>query len=102
MSTEDSMCFDIFPALWATSRSPNSSIQCRSACLTTSRCESSTSWRHMNSFTSTMQSGYPCLLTTTLHHKVSHMRKFPNCYRGNNTSWQYTSWLVYVLRCVRP
>jgi len=43
MFTEDSTCFDIFPVFWAISRSPTSSIQCRSACLTTSRSGFSTS-----------------------------------------------------------
>jgi len=76
MFTEDSTCFDIFPVLWAFSRSPTSSIQCRSACLTTSRSGFSTSWRRTNSSTSTMESSYPCLLTTTSHQKISHMRMF--------------------------
>jgi len=38
----------------------------------------STSWRCKNSSTSWMQSGYPCLLTTTSHQKISHMRQFLN------------------------
>jgi len=70
--TEDSTCFDIFPVLWATSLSPTSSIQCRLVCLTTSRRGYSTSWRCTKCSTSTMQAGYPCLLTTTSHQKISH------------------------------
>ena len=76
--TWDSAFFKIFPVSWGTSQSPTSSIQCRSACITTSRSGFSTSWRHTNRSTSTMQSGYLCLLTTTLHQKISHMRKFLN------------------------
>jgi len=78
MFTEDSTCFDIFPVSWETSLSPTSSIQCRSACLITSRSGFSNSWRRTNGSTSTMQSGYPCLLTTTSHQKISHMKKFLN------------------------
>jgi len=78
MFTEDSMCFDTFPVLWLTSLSPTSSTQCRSACCTTSRGGFSTSWRVTNGATSTMQSGYPCLLPTTSHQTISHMRKFLN------------------------
>jgi len=37
MFTEDSTCFDIFSGSGVTSRIPTSSIQCRWACLTTSR-----------------------------------------------------------------
>jgi len=78
MFTEDSTCFDLFPVTWVTSRSLTSSIQCRSASLITSRSGFSTSSRCRNSSTSTMQYGYLCLLTTTSHHKLSHMRKFLN------------------------
>jgi len=75
MFTGDSTCFDICHVLWATSLSTTSSIQCRSACLTASRSGFSTSWRRTNGSTSTMQSGYPWLLTTTSHQKISHMKK---------------------------
>jgi len=70
MFTEDSKCFDIFPMLWVNSLSLTSSIQFRSACMTTSRSAFSTSWRRMNGSTSTMQSGYPCLRTITSHQKM--------------------------------
>jgi len=43
MFTEDSTYFNIFPVLIATSLSPTSSIQCRLACMTTSRSGFSTS-----------------------------------------------------------
>jgi len=76
MFTEDSTCFDIFLISWVTSRSPTSYIQCRSACLTTCRGGFSSSRRRTHSSTCTMQSGYPCLLTTTWHQRLSHMRKF--------------------------
>jgi len=76
--TEDSTCVNIVHESWATSRSPTCSIQCRSTCLTTSRSEFSTSWGCTNGLTSTMQSGFPCLLTTTSHQKSSHMGKFLN------------------------
>jgi len=85
MFTEDSTCFDIFPASWATSLSPTCSIQCRSACLTSSRSGFSTSWRGTNGSTSKMQSGYPCLLTTTSNQKISHMKKFLN---GIGSRWR--------------
>jgi len=55
MFTEDSMCFDVFPVLWATFLSPTSPIQYRLSCLTTSRSGFSTSWRRTNGSTSTMQ-----------------------------------------------
>jgi hypothetical protein len=71
--------------LWVTSPSPTSFIQCRSACLTTSRSGFSTSWRRTNGSPSTMQSGYPCLLTTTSHQKISHTRKFLN---GMGRRWR--------------
>jgi len=71
MFSEDSTCFDIFPVSWATSLSPTSSIQCISACLTTSRSGFSTAWRCTNASTSTMQSGYLCLLTMTSHQKIT-------------------------------
>jgi len=85
MFTEDSTCFDTFPVLCATSLSPTSSIQWRSACLTTSRSGFSTSWRRTNGLTNTMQSGYPCLLTRTSHQKISHMRKSLN---GMGRRWR--------------
>jgi len=76
--TQDSTCLETFPVSWAPSLSPTSSIQCRSACLTTSSSVSSTSWRRTNGSTRTMLSGYPCLLTITSHQKTSHMKKFLN------------------------
>jgi len=88
MFTEDSTCFNIFPVLWATCRSPTCSIDSKSACLTF-RSGFSTSRRRMNSPTSTMQSGYPCLLTTTWQQKMSHMRKFLN---GMGRRWR--KWAV--------
>jgi len=78
MSSEDSICFDMFPVSWVTSRSPTSSLQCRLACLSNSRSAYSSWWRHTNSSTSTIHSAYPCLLTTTSHQKTTHMRKFLN------------------------
>jgi hypothetical protein len=78
MFTEDSMGFDTVPVLLATALSPTSSIQCRSSCLTTSRGGLSTSSRRTNGSTSPMQSGYPCLLTTTSHQKISHIMNFLN------------------------
>jgi len=85
MFTEESMCFNILAVSLGTSLSLNSSIQCRSACLTTSRSGFSTSWRCTNGSTSTMKSDYPCLLTMTSHHKISHMRKFLN---GKGRRWR--------------
>jgi len=76
MLTEDSMCCDIFAVLWVTSRRQTSSIQGRSACLTTSRSGFSTSWAGTKGSASTMQSGYPCLLTITSLQSVTKMRKF--------------------------
>jgi len=92
MLTNDSMCFDIFPLPWPTFCSPTSSTQCRSACLTASRSALSTSWKRMNAWTSTMQSGYLCLLTMTSHQKINHMRKFLN---GMGRRWRKWagSWL---------
>jgi len=86
ISTEDSTGFDIFPVSWATSWRPTSSTQFRLACLTTSDTSgySTSSW-HTNGLTSTMQSGYPCLLTTTSHQKISHVRKFLN---GMGRRWK--------------
>ena len=74
--TEDSMCFNIFPISWEIFLSLTCFIQCRSASLTTSSSGFSTSCRRTNSSTSTMQSGFPCLLTTTSHQKKSHMKKY--------------------------
>ena len=83
--TEDSMCFDIFLVLWATSLSPTFSIECRSACLITSRSGFSTLWRRTNGSTSTMHCYYPHLHTMTSYHKISHMRKFLN---GMGRRWK--------------
>jgi hypothetical protein len=69
MFTEDSTCIDKFPVYSVTSQRPTSSIQCRLPCLTTFRRGFSTSWRHMNSSTTTIQSGYPSLLTATSQQK---------------------------------
>jgi len=85
MFTENSTCFDIFLVLWVTSLNPTSSIQCRSACMTTSRSWFSTSWRHTNGSTSKMQSGYLCLLATTSHQKICHIRKF---LHGMGRKWR--------------
>jgi len=87
MFAENTMGFDILPVSWVTCVSSTSSIQCRSVCLATSRSGYSTSWRCTNSSTSTMQSDYPCLLTTITHQRMSHMRKFRN---GNGRGW--TKW----------
>jgi len=78
MFSGDSMWIDIFLLLRVTSQSPTSSIQCSSASLTTSRSGFSTSWRHMNGSTNSMQYGYPRLLTTTSHQILSQMWKFLN------------------------
>jgi len=85
MLPEDSTSFDIFPVSWATPQIPTSSIQCRLACLTTSTRGFSTSRRHMNGWTSTMQSGYLCLLTMTSHQKLIHMSQFLN---GMGRRWR--------------
>jgi len=45
----------------------------------------STPWRRTNGLTSTTQSGYPCLLITTSHQKISHKRKFLN---GMGRRWK--------------
>jgi len=60
-------------------------IQCRSVCLISSRSGFFTSWRRMNGSTSTMQYGYPCLLTTTSPQKLSYLRKFLN---GMGRRWR--------------
>jgi hypothetical protein len=65
-----------------TSRSPTSSIQCRLACLTIFRSAFSPSSRRTNSVTSTMQSGYPCLLTMTSHQKIHQPKTFPSGRNG--------------------
>jgi len=90
--TADSMCLDIIPASWATSLSPTFSIQCRSACLTTSIWGFSTSWKLTNGWTSTMQSGCPCLLTKTSHKKISRRKKFLNGMERRWRKWAGT-WL---------
>jgi len=90
MVTEDSTCLKVFPVSLATSLSPTSSIQCRLACLTTSRSGFSTSGRHTNRSASTMPSGYPCLLTTTSHQKISHMKKFLNGMERRWSNWAGT------------
>jgi len=78
MFTKDSIGLNIFPVSWAASRRLTYSIPCRSACLTPSRSAFSTSWKHTNGSTSTMQSGYLHLLATTSYQIISHMRMFLN------------------------
>jgi len=78
--TKDLRCIDIFPVSGVTSWCLTSSIQCRSAFLTTSRSGLSTSWWYTKGSTSTMQYGYPCLLTATSHQNSSQMR---NVLNGN-------------------
>jgi hypothetical protein len=78
MFTDVSTCLDIFPELWATSLRLTSLIQCRSACLTTSRGRLSPSWRRSNGTTPTIESWYPCLLTRTAHEEISSTKKFLN------------------------
>jgi len=90
MFSKDSMCFEIFPALWATCLTLTSSIQFGLACLTTSRSGYPTSWRRTNSSTSTMQSSDLCLLTMTSHQKISHMRKFLNEMGRRWSKWACT------------
>jgi len=90
--TENSSCFNIFPVMWATSLSPTSSIQYWSACLTTTRSGISTAWRCTNRSTSSMQSGYLYLHTTTSHAKISHMRKFLN--------WMERRWRKWASTCL--
>jgi len=85
MCMEDSMCLDQFPVSWLTSWSLTSSIEWRSACLTACRGGFSTAWRHTNGSTTSMPTGYPCLLTTTSHQQMSHMRKFLN---GMGKRWR--------------
>jgi len=75
MSTEDSMGFKIITVSWTTCRSPTSSIQCRSACLTTPNSGFSTSSSSTISMTSRIQSVYSWLLTTTSHKKICHLRR---------------------------
>jgi len=94
MFTEDSTRFDIFHVSLVPSQSPTSSIQCRLAYLTTSRSGFSTSWGHTNGSTSTMQSGYPCLITMTSHHKIILMRKSLN---GMGRRWR--RWAGTCLDC---
>ena len=90
MITEDLMCFDLLPVSWATSLSPPSSIQCISACSATPRRGVSTSQRCTNRSTRTMQSGYPCLLTTTSHQKISYIKKFLNGMERRWRKWAGT------------
>ena len=85
MFADHSKCFYIFPVSCAISRSPPSSIEWWSACRITSRCWFSTLFRCTNGSTSTMQSGYMCLLSTTSHQKLSHMSKFLN---GRGKRWR--------------
>ena len=85
MFTEDSMFLDIFHVSWATSWSPTFSIKCRLACLAISRSGLSTSWRRTNGSTSTMQYGYPCLLTMTSHQKT---KSFEEVSRWNGKELQ--------------
>jgi len=88
--TEDSTCFNIFPVSWGTSNRPTSFIKCRLACFNSLRSGLSTCWRRMNSSTSMMQSGYPFLLTTTSHQKISQMRKFFNGMERRWMTWAGT------------
>jgi len=99
MFTNDSPCFDIFPVTWATSKGLTSSIQCRSECLTTIRSGFSTSSRCMNSWTSTMQSRHPCLLTMTSHLKIGPMRKFLNGMGRRWRKWAGTCLELYPSPC---
>jgi hypothetical protein len=94
MFTNDSTCFDLFPLMWPTSRSPTSSTKCRSACLTISWCKFFTLWRHTNSSTSTSQAEYPWLLTTTSHKKIRHVKQFLN---GMGRRWR--KWTSPWLEC---
>jgi hypothetical protein len=90
--TEDSTCFVIFPVLPVTFLSPTYAIQYRSACLATSRCRFSTSWRRMNSLTSTMQSRYLCLLTTTSQQKSVIWSSFSIEWEGYEGNELLPSW----------
>jgi len=93
--TEDSTCSNIFRVLWATSPSLTFSIQCRCSCLTTSRSGLSTLWWWRNGSTSTMRSGYLCLLTLTWHQNIWLMKKFLN---GMGRRWQImTRYLLGVV-----
>jgi len=83
--TEDSTCFSIFPVLWVPSQRLTSFIQCRSACLTTSRYGFSTSGIHTNGLKRKMQYCYPCLLLMTSYQQRSHMIKIPN---GMGMRWR--------------
>ena len=91
MFSEDSTCFYIFPVSWVASWSPTSSLQCRLACLFTSRSGFSTSWRGANSSTSTMQYGNLCLLTTTSHQQLSHMKEVS---QRNGKEMKEMSWYL--------
>jgi len=83
--TKDSTCFNIFLLSWATTWSPTSYVQCRSACLTPSRSGFSTTCMHWSGSTSTMQCSYQCLLTTTSHEIISHIRKL---FNGMGRRWR--------------
>jgi len=95
MFTKDSTCFDIFPASWATTRSLSSSIQWRSACLSSSRSGFLTSWTRADGWTSTMQSGYPSLLSTTSHQNICYMRQFLNGMGRRWREWASTCWELW-------
>jgi hypothetical protein len=92
MFSADSTNFDIIPVLWATFLCPTSSIQCRSACLTTSTSGFCTARRCKNGSTSMMQSGYPCLLTTTSHKNKVIWRIFSMEWKGDEGNQLVPAW----------
>jgi len=89
---EDSTCFNIFPVSWATSQCPTSSIQCRVPCLNTSRSGFSTSGWCTNGSTRTMQSGYPCLFTTTSHQSYVIWGSFSMEWEGDEGNDPVPEW----------
>jgi hypothetical protein len=94
MFTNNWTGFDRFPVSWPNSLSLTFSIQCKFAWFTTSWIGYFTTWTSTNGSTSSMQSAYPCLLTTTSHYTICHVRMFLNWigmrwrkYAGTSLEW---------------
>jgi len=83
--TTDCTWFDVFPELKAILEMTTSSTQCRSACLNTTRNGFSPSWRSIKGSISTMQSRDLCLLATTVHPKIGHLKTIQN---GMGRRWK--------------
>jgi len=86
---------NVFHVSGAASQSPTPSIPWSSVCLTTCSCGFSTSWRHTNGLTSTMESAYLCLLNRMLHKKISQLKKFFNAMGKRWRTWASTSLELY-------